>query len=198
MENKWLVALGVFCLCVVIITVIGVIIWIFNEEEDSTTTSSKSTSTSSSSSTSPKKICYDTKLKIDPDKDCEEEYERLVCPSQPCRPEETKKMCYCLISPDELRTLPFVGKTYVLGNRKVTIKSDGEVLGQDNPWNECFRSYVTKMTTTTGKTRYVFDSGYYEDGLVLIYDGVDDTYKVATELAGFTPRTDCINSLRWV
>lgn len=198
MDSKWLVALGVFCTCVVIITVIGILIWLFNEEETSTEKSiSKSTSTSTSTST---KVCYDTKLKIDPDKDCEEEYEKLVCPNQVCRPEETKKMCYCLISPDELSTLPFVGKTYALGNRKVTIKSDGEVLTQDNPWNECFKSYVTKMTTTSGNTRYVLGpSSYYEDGLVFIKDGTssDTTYKVATELAGYTPRSDCINMLRW-
>lgn len=195
MDSKWLVALGVFCTCVVIITVIGILIWLFNEEETSTDSStSKSTSTSTST-----KVCYDTKLKIDPDKDCEEEYEKLVCPNQTCRPEETKKMCYCLISSNELSTLPFVGKTYVLGIRKVTIKSNGEVITQDNSWNECFKAYVSKTTTVSGKTRYILgESSYYEDGIVMIFDGAGDgTYKVGTELSGFTPRTDCINSLRW-
>ena len=198
--NQWLTALGVFCLCIVVMSVTLCIVMLINSESVTTSTSSTSTSTSTStsSSTSPKKECYETKLRIDLDKDCEQEYERLVCPRQQCRPEETNRMCDCLISPDELRTLPFVGKTYVSGNRKLTINSNGEVLTQDNPTNNCFKAYVSKTTTVQGTTRYVLGaSSYYENGLVYIYDGVSGDTKVATELSGYTPRTDCVNILRW-
>jgi hypothetical protein len=192
--EKWLVALGVFCMCMLVVTIIVCIIWLVNEEDDEESVS-KSTSTSSSSSST--KICYDTKLRIAQDKDCEDEYEKVVCPNLQCRPEETKRMCTCLISPSDLSALPFVGKTYVLGIRKITIKSNGEVLSQDNSFNDCYKSYVYK-TTVNGNTRYVFGNGYYENGVVFIYDGVVDfKYKVATELQGFTPRTDCVNILRW-
>jgi hypothetical protein len=189
--EKWLTALGVFCMCTLIIAIIICIIWLANEEYTEEETSSSTSTSSSSSST---KICYDTKLRIGLDNDCEEEYEKLVCPNLQCRPEETKRMCTCLISPDELSALPFVGKTYITGIRKITIKSNGEVLSQDNTFNDCFKSYVYK-TTVNGNRRYVFGNGYYENGVVYMYDG--ESYKVATELQGFTPRTDCINILRW-
>lgn len=197
MEQKWLYAIGVFCLCLAVVTICVMILAYASNEDVEEEIESTKTSTSTSTSTSPKKVCYDTNLKIDLDKDCESEYEKLVCPNILCRPEETNRMCYCLINPSELITLPFVGKTYVLRDRKITFMSNGEVLGQDNQDNNCFKSFLAKITVVSGNTRYVFDQGYAENGLVFIYDPIDGNHKVASELTGYTPRTDCVNAIRW-
>ena len=199
-NKKWLTAMAVFCMCILVVTVILGIVWFMNkEDEDTVEEATTSTSTSTSMSTSTKKRCKDTNLMIDPDEDCETEYEKLVCPNTQCRPEETKRMCYCLLSPEELSTLPFLGKTYIFGNRKITIKADGEVLVQDGIMNKCFKSYVTKSTTIDGKTRYgLSSSGYFEDGVMYIMSATGGDI-ASPELTDYTfkPRSDCVNSLRW-
>lgn len=145
------------------------------------------------------KTCDDTNLKIWNYQDCEEEYEKRMCPDAVCRPGKTLKMCQCSISKDELKTLDFVGKTYVSssGNRKITIKEDGEVLVQDNDDNPCFKYYVMKVDVN-GKTRYDLGSGtYYEDGKMYIYDGVSGKLQQTTKtLTGYVPRTDCTHPIK--
>ena len=145
------------------------------------------------------KTCKDTNLKIWNYQNCEEEYEKKVCPGAMCRPGETLKMCQCSIGKDELKKLDFVGKTYVSsGNRKITIKEDGEVLVQDNDDNSCFKYYVMKIDIN-GKTRYDLGSGsYYEDGKMYILDGVSGKIEQTTKtLTGFVPRTDCTNPVKF-